>query len=492
MASRIPWVMFSLKRNIVPLFAIAGWLLVASCASYNQQAADYYYHLQRGNYSKASSALDKTKLLKKQRNQLLYLLEKGKLCHLMQQWDSSNNYFNQADHLIENGRTSARDIALGTLMNPMMQTYQAEAFEKYLVHYYKALNYLQLHQPEEALVEARRISLQANAQEDKNGNNNKYSSDAFSLMLQGLIYEKNSDVNNAFIAYRNAADVYLKNNGSYYGTDMPEQLKKDLLRTASQNGFIDELQRYERLLNMTYTKEEITDGGELIIFWENGSAPVKTQQDIYFSLFKNSNGLFFADANGLYNVPYDLSNGYNRDNIKLENLRSFRVALPKYKSMPLTHSGASIKTGSNTYALEAVENINTLASATLQERLLKELSSSLTRLAVKKLTEAAIRPNEKKDDDDKNKSEEEKKKEEKKRNQREALALGLQLFNFATEKADTRNWQSLPHTIYYTRLPLKMGENSFTLQLNGPSSPSYTVTATGNGGLQFRNICTIK
>jgi uncharacterized protein len=123
---------------------------------------------------------------------------------------------------------------------------------------------------------------------------------------------------------------------------------------------------------------------------------------------------------------------------------------------------------------------------------LKELSSSLTRLAVKKLTEAAIRPNEKKEDDDKNKSEEEKKKDEKKRNQREALALGLQLFNFATEKADTRNWQSLPHTIYYTRLPLKTGENSFTLQLNGPSSPSYTVSATGNGSLQFRNICTIR
>jgi uncharacterized protein len=90
--------MFFSKKNIAPLFAIVGWLLVSSCASYNQQAADYYYHLQRGNYSKASSALDKTKLLKKQRNRLLYLLERGKLCHLMQEWDNSNNYFNEADH----------------------------------------------------------------------------------------------------------------------------------------------------------------------------------------------------------------------------------------------------------------------------------------------------------------------------------------------------------------------------------------------------------
>ncbi|MEI9808406.1 MAG: hypothetical protein WDO16_11350 [Bacteroidota bacterium] len=65
-------------------------------------------------------------------------------------------------------------------------------------------------------------------------------------MLQGMIYEKNGDINNAFIAYRNAVDVFVKNNNSYYGIRMPEQLKKDLLRTASQNGFVDEISRYEK------------------------------------------------------------------------------------------------------------------------------------------------------------------------------------------------------------------------------------------------------
>ncbi|HKO81581.1 MAG TPA: hypothetical protein VJU78_14350, partial [Chitinophagaceae bacterium] len=114
-----------------------------------------------------------------------------------------------------------------------------------------------------------------------------------------------------------------------------------------------------------------------------------------------------------------------------------------------------------------------------------------TRLAVKKLAEAAIRPKEEKNDD-KNKTEEQKKKEKRERNQREALALGLQLFNFATEKADTRNWQSLPHTIYYTRVPLQRGVNNFSLQLNGNSSTSIQLSVNGNGGLQFQNICTLK
>jgi hypothetical protein len=304
-------------------------------------------------------------------------------------------------------------------------------------------------------------------------------------MLQGMIYEKNADINNAFIAYRNAADVFINNKGSYYGINMPEQLKKDVLRTAYQNGFMDEVGRYEKLLNTTFNKEEIAEGGELVLFWENGSAPVKQQQDIFFSLFKDAGGgFFFADGGGLYNVPFDFSSGYNRDNIKLEDLRSFRVALPKYQAQPLYYSGAGLHTNNTSYTLEPAESVNTLAFSTLQERMFKELSSTLTRLAIKKLAEAAARPKEKKETDSKE--------EKKKKDRQEAFALGLQIFNFATEKADTRNWQSLPHTIYYTRVPLKKGLNEITLQVSGPSSKAVQISVEGNGRLQFQNICTMK
>ncbi|MBL7730334.1 MAG: hypothetical protein JNM88_04085 [Chitinophagaceae bacterium] len=483
--------MFHKRINIILSSFLIGAVLLTSCASYNKQASSYYYHLRQGNYHKAAVALDDNKLLNKDRNRLLFLLERGKICHLLNQWDSSNNYLNEADNMMEEVTISAKDIALGTLINPMMQSYKPEGFEKYLVHYYKALNYLQIGQPQEALVEARRISLRTYEQQDKPGNNNKYSDDAFSLMLQGLIYEKNGDVNNAFIAYRNATDVFLKNNGIFYDTRMPEQLKKDLLRTAFQIGFTDELNRYERLLNTSYTKENIPEGGELVVFWENGSAPVKIQQDLYFSMIKDAGGgFFFRDGGGFYNIPFDVNNSNNSNDIKLENLRSFRVALPAYKALPVFYSGASLIVNNSTYSLEQAENINTLAFTTLKERLLIELSTTLTRLAVKKLAEAAIRPPERKNDS--NKTEEEKKKQEKKDNQREAIALGLQLFNFATEKADTRNWQSLPHSIYYTRVPLQKGENNITLQLNGTGSPAINFTATGTGGIQFKNVCTLK
>jgi hypothetical protein len=58
--------------------------------------------------------------------------------------------------------------------------------------------------------------------------------------------------------------------------------------------------------------------------------------------------------------------------------------------------------------MEEADNINALAFATLRERMVKELATTLTRLAVKKLAEAAVRGG--KSSDDANKTAEEKKK----------------------------------------------------------------------------------
>ncbi|WP_315818957.1 hypothetical protein [Paraflavitalea speifideaquila] len=271
----------SFNYMVRALAVLSLMLFLFSCATYNTRIGNYYAQVREGNYKAADANLEKIKLIKAKRNRLLYLLEKGKITHLLKQYDSSNHYFNEADIFIEDVRTTAGDVALGTLLNPMMQTYKGEDFEKYLIHYYKALNYLYLGQPDEAIVEARRISLRSYEQQDKSKRENRYADDAFSLMLQGIIYEQGRDINNAFISYRNAVDIYLKNNNQYYGTPLPAQLTKDLLRTADLMGFKDEVQRYERLLKTKYIAAAPPEGGELVLFWENGLAPVKQQQDFF-------------------------------------------------------------------------------------------------------------------------------------------------------------------------------------------------------------------
>jgi uncharacterized protein len=468
------------SHHMIRMLAVALLMpLLFSCATYNNRIGTYYDQVVNNQYEKAYTSLDHNKLLTRKRNRLLYLFEKGKMAHLMKQYDSSNLYFNEADLFIEDVRTSAKDIALGTLLNPMMETYKGEDFEKFMVHYYKALNYLSLGQPNEAMVEARRISLTSYAQQDKTGNNaRRYSDDAFSLMLQGIIYEQSGDMNNAFISYRNATDLFLKNNKTWYGVQLPDQLKKDVLRTAAANGFLDEVQRYSDLLNTAPQTEQKSPGGELIIFWENGLAPVKQEQNLMFALNKDGVGNFiFTDETGSVNVPFIFDNNLNKDDIKSEELRSLRVAFPKYLEQPLFYKSGTVSVNNTIYSFENAENINDLAFATLKERFLKEMTKTLSRLAIKKLAEVAARP----------------KKDDKNKNEKEAIAAAIQIFSFVSEKADTRNWQSLPHTILYTRIPLQKGANEIQLNFSaaGQSKP-VKLTVEGKGGLQVQNICTLR
>ncbi|OQP67459.1 hypothetical protein A3860_02290 [Niastella vici] len=454
--------------------------LLFSCASYNNRIGTYYDQVVSNQYEKAYLAIDHNKLLLRKRNRLLYLFEKGKMAHLLKQYDSSNLFFNEADLFIEDAHTSTKDIALGTLLNPMMETYKGEDFEKFMVHYYKALNYLGLGQGDEAMVEARRISLTSYAQQEKTGDKaNKYSDDAFALMMQGIIYEQSGDMNNAFISYRNAVDLFLKNKNSWYGVGLPEQLKQDLLRTAAANGFMDEVQHYSTLLNTTLQPVAKAAGGELILFWENGLAPVKQEQDFFFSLTKNGLGNFaFTDATGTVNVPFIFDNNLNTNNIKVEDVRSLRVAFPKYMEQPVFYTQGSVSLNNARYSFEQAENVNDIAFATLKERFLKDMTKTLSRLAVKKLAEAAARAN----------------KSEKDKDEREAVATAIQVFSFVTEKADTRNWQSLPHTILYTRIPLQAGTNELTINLSGANQQTKPINLVvqGNGRLQVQNVCTLR
>ncbi|AOM76561.1 hypothetical protein BFS30_04955 [Pedobacter steynii] len=460
-------------------------LFLFSCSSYNDMIGPYYKQVSSGNYTEAIKELDKNSLLKKPRNKLLFLMEKGKTSHLIGDYENSNRYFNEADQLLENGMGGTMDAVVGTLVNPMNQVYKGEDFEKFMIHYYKALNYVYLNRTEDAIVEARRITLQSQEQGDKfNNKENRYSKDAFSLMLQGLIYEHDGDINNAFIAYRNAAEVYLNSKDqTYYGTPMPEGLKKDVLRTAEGMGFTSELQRFEGLFNLKYTREKASDGGELIFFWENGLAPVKQQEEFFFSLIKGSDGgLFFTNVGGTIVIPFNNSYG-NGSDFNASSIQSLRATYPKYVARPPFYTNATLSNGVSTMNFEKAEDINELAFKTLDQRFLKEMSKVLTRLAVKKAAEYVLRESAKGTG-----------KNGKDNSLLEGLGLGVQLYSLISEKADTRNWQSLPANISYSRIPLQKGENTITLNLKGAngSNETKTITVTGTGKLQFYNYSTLR
>lgn len=444
-----------------------AWLLMPvlfSCATYHERAQSYYDGLRSQQYQQADRALDHNKLIQARRNRLLYYMEKGYITHLLGQYDTSNYYFNLADNFHESSKSGVWDVAVTTLANPMLQTYYGEDFEIFLVHYYKALNYLYLGKKDDALVEARRITLSNNEQRDKfNDKSSRYSQDAFALIVQGLLYESDHDINNAFISYRNAADLYLRQPGNtYYGVAIPAQLKTDLLRTASQMGFSDQVSAYEAKFNMTYQPQQEASGGELVLFLESGTAPYKKQNDYFFTLIKNEAGFFFTTNNQFITVPVNFSVGIDATNLSVSDFDVFRLAFPAYVTRPYTEPNFAVTVDSiTTVAASVMQDINYIAANTLSERTMKELSLGLSRLLVKKIAEKQLK------------------------DQNKAAGDILQAVNLLVEKADTRNWQSLPAKIYYVRVPLHKGENKVTIKTG--DATAETITVQGNGGLQFYN-----
>lgn len=459
-------------------------LFLFSCSTYNQQTTQYYNQVRKGDYEAANKSLDKNKLLTKDRNKLLYLLEKGKNYHMLHQPDSSNQYFNLADEYMEQAKKNVGDAAVSTFINPMMERYKGEDFEKFMIHYYKALNYLYLNKKEDAIVEARRISLQTQQQGDKyNDKANRYSKDAFSMIMQGALYESNWDVNNAFIAYRNALEVFESSpNKVHYGVLLPEQLKWDLLRTAYLNGFSSDVDFYERKFNLKYQAKPVSEGGELLLFWENGFAPIKDQQEFFFALLRGAGGVFyFSDPSGQITFPFtDASTINNMGAVDLNEFRSIRVTFPKYIPQPTYYKSAAVSIdNSAAINLELVEDINTLAIQNLKERRLKELGSALSRVAVKKITEYFLRGGNKKGESS---------------DFQQIAGSALGLYNMLSEKADTRNWQTLPSSISYTRIPLQKGKNVIQLKARADSGgeDTYTFNVEGTGKLVLYNYSTQK
>lgn len=420
-------------KNLLYILIIC--LSVSSCKTYHDKSLDTHNAIKNYDYQKALSLTAGNKFLKKKRNVLLYNLELGRLFHLKGDYKESNKHLNYADYLMDY-QNSVGDFALSVAVNSNVKKYRAEDFEKILIHYYKALNYSYLNETEAAVVEARRMILKERELGEKGLK--KYNRDGFGHLLVGQIYEKANQYNNAFIAYRNAYNTYVEDH-SKLGVKVPNQLKEDLLRTAYLSNMYEDLTYYENIFKTKY-KHNNYEFGEVILYWENGKAPHKIEKNYFFTLVGGNGGFFFVDQDNTMEIPFNSSSVNNNNSLinNINNMTGIRVAMPKYSHTPLPYeiglSEVKINNEEANSVLETVENINQLAEKTLKEKFIKDLTIHLTRLAVHKIAQMAVKS--------------------------DSTGVGdiagtiLEAASFVTEKADTRNWQTLPSKINYIRMPL--------------------------------------
>ncbi|MEO1052197.1 MAG: hypothetical protein AAFX87_16310 [Bacteroidota bacterium] len=423
-------------------------LIGSSCATYYQQNREFYNRFQSGKLDAAERTLLGNKQAEESKERFLYYLNLGVVTSMQGKYEESNLYFEKAYLFGEDYQINYVNEAASYLTNPNFVLYKGEDHEHLLLLYYKAMNYLKMGDKESALIECRRLNIRLNQLSDKYRSDDKFQRDGFIHMLMGIIYDANKDYNNAFIAYRNALNIYNTDYKRLFGIGPPEQLKKDLLRSAFLTGFKDEFEQYKQEFGMLDYEYKRNEGGELIFLWNNGLGPVKAEWSLNFAVLPGQGGwVNFTNNNYSYDFPFRLDD--EDDETDLRELEFFRVAFPKYVERPKLYSEANLITNGERYQLQLAEDVNAIAFKSLEQRMVSEFGRSLLRAALKKAAEKKFRK------------------------ENEGLGALVGIVNAATEKADTRNWQTVPHSIYYARVPLKEGENKVEFSLRSFNNPAF-------------------
>jgi hypothetical protein len=170
-----------------------------------------------------------------------------------------------------------------------------------------------------------------------------------------------------------------------------------------------------------------------------------------FLVVRGQGGLVtFVNREQGLSFPFAVGSG--SEGAGLEDLRAVRVAFPRFLTRSPRFTSATATVGGREQRLETAQDINAIALATLHDRMVRELSVALLRVAVKQATEAVVR------------------------RQNENLAALLSLTNAVTERADTRNWQTVPGRVAFARLTLPAGEHIIRMRIDGgPGGKAETV-----------------
>ena len=259
--------------------------LSLGCGRYNMEQVQIAF--ANSDYDGALLQLDAGG---KRKAKLPYLLERGLIAHYGSRFHESNRTFELAEITSEDLYTkSISREALSLVTSDTFRAYAGSQYERLLIHYYRAFNYVYLNLPDEALVECRKagrlLQYYADAEEDY-----EFVGAAFIAYLSGILYEWAGDWNDAFIAYRWAEKAY-RQYEELMGVAFPQDVGESLVRLAGRLGFREEFEKYSEIYGKPPEGEP--DYGELILLYETGFAPQKYQEDLILPILTTDT--FFED-----------------------------------------------------------------------------------------------------------------------------------------------------------------------------------------------------
>ncbi len=375
------------------------------------------------------------------------LLNLGLLAYEAGDYAACHAALTKADELAEERQTkSLSREAAGIAVSDRVRAYQGTVFDKAMIHYYRALAFLAENQWSDAVVEGRRVAsyLEVNSRESKHA----YKDDAFLQWFNGACYEQAGQVNDAWISYTRARDLY----GDYYGLQEPQFLcgvTRAAARAVGETG--DTLDCPEAEFNPDY--------GRVVVICEAGLAPPIHEENIVLPILETVPSNFANDAERDH-YYYDLyeHNHYSGDafspydETKLKYL--LRLALPLYSSAEngTSVSYVSVRGGDSLCQdAELSEDVGAILRQDLKDRYPAIVTRAILRAIIKySATEAAREIGKEKDKDGKRKA----------GLLSDVLGLVVNAAGAASEAADTRSWETLPDKIFVADFQLPAGTHT--------------------------------
>jgi len=376
------------------------------------------------------------------------LLNLGLLAIEAERYEEGQKYLAEAERLAEERftRSLSREVA-AVAVTDQLRAYEGTTFDQGMLHYYRALAYLAVGQPQSAVVEGRRIAQYLTVLASESGVT--YHDDAFLQYFNGALYELGGQVNDAWISYRRAREVYR----DYYGVPEPPFLCGATLAAARAFGYPEEEEALARECPGDSTRL-LGRAGHVIVLCEVGQAPPIEEENIVIPIFDHDRENWWSEDGRddfVSELRWRADNPYDETHVRY----LLKVALPVYREHPNPSRVASVvvRTEEGEYSAELVQNVAGILRQDLADRYVSVVARAITRAIIKyAATEAA--------------KEAGKQIGEKKTTKTifSILFGGLvHAAGLATEKADTRSWETLPERILAADFQLPPGAHPMSV-----------------------------
>lgn len=275
-------------RSICGMFTclcilVLAWTGLEGCAHKVDHYARLNQSIDEQDYEFALKLMDESKASYKDRNAVLFYMENGLVAHFAGRYQESNQSLLKAEARLDELYTrSISKQAASFIFNDNTIPYRGEDFEDTLVNLFMALNYAGLGLIADALVEARQLDNELNLINSRYADDQKnvYSEDAFIRLLMGVLYEAGDEINDAFISYRRAEEVYRTDYQHNYGVHPPQFLIENLLSAAQALDFDKEMLTIQQMYPSISHPDpnEKRNLAEIFIIHYNGLGPEKVER----------------------------------------------------------------------------------------------------------------------------------------------------------------------------------------------------------------------